>query len=287
MLPREEYIEQAYFFRGFRERIDNGVPSQDIFDTLAEEILATTKLPMAIQFLKGEILHQGTMGKGMSLLGHYFSPFQAFVITRSEDNSSKFEQRIALQILERQAEYLADKPTPAGLFIFQFECLARNRLGYDFGMEAIAADPMYNDDWKTWIGKVRLQLGMTEFADLIYFRSETYLEERRRRMGDPTLAPSNPVLFGAQEGRIAKANRGKDPLYMFAALQRQIGHPAAPRSPPRSSAPLFHPALEARLHRLESRLQLLEAETKGELDLTRFLKRDDSANGPTFGGGPM
>lgn len=279
MLPREEYIEQAYFFRGFRERLENGTPSQEIFDTLAEEILATTKLPMAIQFLKGEILHQGTMGKGMSLLPHYFTPFQAYVIARSEDDHSKFEQRIALQILERQAEYLAENPTPAGLFIYQFECLARNRLGYDYGMQAIAADPMYNADWKDWIGKVRLQLGMQEFADMIYYRSECFVDERRRRMGDPDFAPSYAILFGAQEGRIAKANRGKDPLYMFAALQRQIGHPAAPRTPPRSTGPTIHPALENRIQRLEMRLQLLEAETKGTLDLSQFMKHDESGNG--------
>ena len=39
-----------------------------------------------------------------------------------------------------------------------------------------------------------------------------------------------PVLFGAQEGRIAKAHRGKDPLFLFAALQRHLQHQRARRA---------------------------------------------------------
>ena len=33
-----------------------------------------------------------------------------------------------------------------------------------------------------------------------------------------------PPLFAEKEGKIAKANRGRDPL-LFAALQRQLGYP--------------------------------------------------------------
>ena len=80
---------------------------------------------------------------------------------------------------------------------------------------------------------------------------------------------SVPMLFGRQEGRIAKANRGKDPLYLFAALQRQLGYPAVPR--PRTGKDLkLPPHLELRLQRVEKRIHLLEAETKGELDLSEF-----------------
>ena len=48
ILDREEYIEQAYFFRVYRERLQENVPSQEILQTIQEEILATTRLPMAI-----------------------------------------------------------------------------------------------------------------------------------------------------------------------------------------------------------------------------------------------
>ncbi len=269
-LDREEYIEQAYFFRVYRERLEKSVPSQEVLKTVAEEILATTKLPMAIEFLKGEILHTGKISDGMARLSHYFTPFQTFVMSRAEAERSRFHQSIALEILQREAEYLAETPTPAALFIYQFECIARNRLGYDRGMAAIAEDPLYNEEWREWILKTRLRLGATDFGDLIYYRSGHYVEERRRATGRDLYQPSHPVLFGVQEGRIAKANRGKDPLYMFAALQRQLGYPSVPRPKPKPTGPVIHPALELRFQRLENRLKLLESEVKGELDLSQF-----------------
>ncbi|MEX0704582.1 MAG: hypothetical protein WD069_20955 [Planctomycetales bacterium] len=270
LLDREEYIEQAYFFRVYRERLDANLPSQEILATVHEELLATAKLTMAIEFLRGEILLHGRINPGMQRLAHYFTPFQTFVMERAEDDRSRFDQKVALAILERQAEYLAESPRPAGLFVFQFECIARNRLGYDAGMTAMAQDPLYDGDWREWILKARLRLGSTDFADLIYFRSQHHLEERRRRTGRGDLQPASPILFGIQEGRIARANRGKDPLFMFAALQRQLGYPAVPRTEPRTPGPVIHPALEARLQKLEQKLQLLESEAKGQFDLSKF-----------------
>lgn len=275
LLDREEYIEQAYFYRTFHERLDEDLPSQEILSSIREEILATTKLPLALDVLRDELMHKGRMCEGMAHLSHYFAPFQAFVMTCAEEDRSKFDQRIAFQVLEREARYRADTPSPAGLFVFQFECIARNRLGYNDGMTAIAADPMYDPDWSEWILKARMQLGSVEFADLIYYRSDAYVEERRRTAGADYL-PSARILFGRQEGRIARANRGKDPLYLFAALQRQLGYPAVPRS--KSARELqLPPLLEQRLQRLEKRLQLLEAESQGKLDLSEFY-----AKPPTF-----
>ena len=283
LLDREEYIEQAWFFRGYRERLEENVPAQLILEALREEILATTRLPMAIDFLKGELLHKGRVSDGMGLLPHYFTAFQTFVMAKAEEDRSRFDLRIALMVLERQAEYLSGTPSAAGLFIYQFECVARNRLGYDHGMLAIAGDPFYDDDWRDWIRKTRLRLGATDFADVIYYRSEDYVLDRRRRTGDPEYQPSYQIFFGRQEGRIARANRGKDPLYMFAALQRQLGYPAVPRTKPKDAGPPIHPALEQRLQRLEQRLKLLEGETKGGIDLSEFLAKppqftDDGAS---------
>ena len=59
LLDREEYIEQAHFFRVFAERLRENIPSQEILVTVQEEILSTTKLPMAIDFLRSEILLKG------------------------------------------------------------------------------------------------------------------------------------------------------------------------------------------------------------------------------------
>jgi hypothetical protein len=57
-----------------------------------------------------------------------------------------------LPLAERYAELRATEALePAALFIYQFECIARNRLGYDRGMTAMARDPFYHDDWRDWI----------------------------------------------------------------------------------------------------------------------------------------
>lgn len=273
LLNREEYIEQAYFFRVYRERLQENLPSQEILTTIHEEVLATTNLPMAIEFLKGEILLTGRISDGMSRLPHYFTPFQSFVMAKAEADRSRFDQIVALQILEREAEYLAADPKPAALFIYQFECISHNRLGYDAGMQAMAEDPLYDDRWRDWILKTRLRLGATDFGVLIYHRSEHFVAERRRSTGRDDFKTSHPILFGDQEGRIAKANRGKDPLFLFAALQRQLGYPKVPRAKPAASGPVIHPALDQRLQRLEKRLKLLESEVKEDFDLSQFYSK--------------
>jgi len=272
-LDREEYVEQAYFFRVFRERLEDNTPSQEILESIREELLATTKLPMAIDFLKDEVKHTGKLSTGMVHLPHYFSAFQTFVMEAAEAERGRFDQIIAFKILEQEADYLAKTPISAGLFIYQFECLARNRLGYDRGLEAIASDPMYDDDWRTWIRLLRRELGAVEFSELIYRRSEHFQEDLRRKKRDAEFTVGYPLFFGVQEGRIAKANRGKDPLYMFAALQRQLDYPAVPRQQRAQKGPIIHPVLEERLKRLEQRIKILEMETQGKLDLSQFYEK--------------
>ena len=52
MLDREEYIEQAHFFSAAgRAQRECGASTQDLLGMVREEILSTTKLPMAIDFL--------------------------------------------------------------------------------------------------------------------------------------------------------------------------------------------------------------------------------------------
>jgi hypothetical protein len=235
-------------------------------------VLATTRLPLAIDFLLGELNHTGKMGPGMTRLSHYFTSFQSFVVERAESEESRFDMRIALQILEHEAEYRASEtPTPQGLFVYQFECVSRNRLGYDAGMMAIADDPLFTPEWKNWILKIRRELGTVDFADLIYLRSQHRVDAVRKRTRNAEYQPSYPVLFGVQEGKIAKANRGKDPLYMFAALQRQLGYPRVPRPKPPRTRPLFDPQVELRFQRVENRLTILEAEGRSTgVDLSQF-----------------
>jgi hypothetical protein len=279
-LEREEYVEQAYFFRVYRERLQENTPSQEILAAIREEILATTKLPMAIDFLKDEVKHTGKLSTGMAHLPHYFSAFQTFVMECAEAEKGKFDQIIAFKILEHEAGYLIRNATPAGLFIYQFECLARNRLGYDRGLEAIASDPIYDDDWRAWIRQLRRELGAVEFADLIYRRSEHYQQELRRKKRDENFTLPFRLFFGTQEGRIAKANLGKDPLYMFAALQRQLDYPAIPTRDRRDTEAVIHPVLQERLKRLEQRIKILEMETQGKLDLSQFYAKPPDFTDP-------
>src|SRR3954447_18978955 len=137
VLDREEYIEQAYFFHAFRKRIADGMPAQEVLARIGEELLSTTRLPLAVGFLGTESRVSGQMGPAMARLAHYFTPFQAFVVAKAEEDVGRFAIDQALIIMEREAKYRAEGPTTAGLFVYQFEAISRNRLGYGRGLEAM------------------------------------------------------------------------------------------------------------------------------------------------------
>jgi hypothetical protein len=278
ILEREEYIEQAYFFRVLRERMAEGLATQSILEGIHEEILSTTRLPFAIQFLATEIKHSGLLSSGFARLPHYFTAFQSYVVQGTEIESRRFSAETAMLVLEREAQYRAGALTPAGLFVYQFEVLCRNRLGYDGGLRAMAADPFYNEDWKAFLEMVRQQVGLVDTADLIYARSDLYVKEERRR--DPGYEPPVPPLFGEKEGKIARANQGRDPLYLFAALQRQLNYPEVPRPRPRDDISVKVETLQAKLRDLEQRFKLLEAEFRGTLDLNQLIKPELLQNPP-------
>ena len=267
LLDREELIEQAYFFRTLCERIDQSLPVQELLPSIREEVLATTQLPLAIEYLQTELLHSGLMGKAMTQLAHYFTPFQAYVVNESESEQGRFDMRLGFEVLQREAEYRAsDEISPQGLFMYQFETLCRNRLRYDPGLAAVATDPLYDDSWREWILTVRRQIGIIELGDLIYVRSE-YYRERSKSGG------SDAVLFGARDGKIALANRRKDPLYLFSALQRQLGYPVVPRQKQVEEPTDLVPQLMRRVERLEAQLKLFEDEQRSGIDLTQFYER--------------
>src|SRR5262245_21117968 len=273
VLEREEYIEQAYFFRNFRERVADNIPSQEVLATLDQEVLTTTRLPFAIQFLAAEIKHSGLLATGLERLLHYFHPFQAFVIRQAEDEKLRFPMATALLVLEREATYRANSPTRQGLFVYQFETICRNRLGYWDGLTAMSEDPFYNADWMEYLTAVRQAVGVVDFADLIYFRSDFAVQELRRR--NPKYEPSIRMLFGEKEGKIAKASRGRDPLYFFAALQRQLNYPEVPRPKQKDDAEAQMELMKTKLRELEARLKLLESETRGgPIDWSQFAKPD-------------
>ena len=284
VLEREEYIEQAYFFRSFRERLLDGLPSQEILARIGEELLSTTRLPLAVSFLYSEIKVSGLLGPAMARINHYFTPFQTHVVSQAEYDHSRFAIEQALLVLEREAKFKAEGPALAALFVFQFEALSRNRLGYTQGLAAMATDPLYTDDWHDYILTLRSRLGDVDFADLIFVRSEHFVKERQRQ--NPDFQPKFPTLFGEKEGKIARANRGRDPLYLFSALQRQLGYPEVPRPrrPDELEARVI--LLEQRLAQIENRLKLAESEIQQDVDLSQVLvKPEDTAGIPKGWGG--
>jgi hypothetical protein len=280
VLDSEEYIEQAYFFHTFRERLIDGMPSQEILERIGEELLSTTRLPLATSFLATEMKLTGLVGPAMTRLEHYFSPFQTYIITRAEDEGpSRFPFEQALLLLEREAKYKSETSSPPGLFVFQFEAIARNRLGYSRGLEAMAGDPAYSPDWSDYILTLRMRLGDVDFADLIYVRSAYLVTERRRY--DSGFQPKFPTLFGEKEGKIARAHRGRDPVHLFAALQRQLGYPEVPRPKRPDELDARMSLLEQRVAQLENRLKVAELESPGDFDLSSLtVKPEDTAGTP-------
>jgi len=275
MLEREEYVEQSHFFRTLGERLAENIPLQDLLGQVKEEILTTTKLPLAIEFLLAELKHSGVLHTAMQRLPHYFTPFQTYVMREAENERGRFDYRIALEVLRFEAKYRSEGATPQGLFLYQFETLCRNRLRYDHGLTAVAQDPTYDEKWREWILSVRRRLGTMDLADLIYVRSEHYPHMRQRQGHAPDETPE-PVLFADKEGRIALANRHKDPLFLFSALQRQLGYPPVPRPKPSDDSAQTLNITVRRLDQLETRVKLLEDDQRGGFDLSKFYQRPPS-----------
>lgn len=271
MLDREEYIEQAHFFRALGARLQRNVPAQDLLAAVREEILATTKLPLAIDFMAAEMRLHGVFHTAMEKLAHYFTPFQSYLIAEAEDDRSRFDLSLALEILRREAEYRAAGCSPQGIFLYEFEGLCRNRLKYDQGLAALGRDDVFDASWREWIDLVRRQIGLIDLADLIYVRSE-YYPVLRAKQGGRTDEAIPPALFGLREGRIAAASARKDPLHLFASLQRQLGYPEVPRPTVADDAPQLLPQLARRMERLEARIKIVEEEQRGGIDLSKFYR---------------
>lgn len=268
MLAAEEYIEQAYFFRALRDRLGENRAAQEILDNIHLELLATTKMPTAVQFMAAELRHTGDLSSAFAKLPHYFTPYQAFVLSKAEQDYSKFTFEQATLILEREAMYRAGKVSPAGLLVYQLETIARNRLGYQQGLKSLEQDGFYDIGWREFIALVRQQLDIREFAEMIFARSQHYVTQRRR--AEPGYEPPFVVLFGEKEGMIAAANRGKDPTYFFATLQRQLGYPEVPRHAPKDTLREQLTEMQKKIKAVETRMNLLDSALGGNVDFSQF-----------------
>ena len=271
-LPREEYIEQAHLYKLLRERTGEQVPIQELLEQIHLELLATTKLPMAIDYLLCEVKHSGLMAPAMLRMPHYFSSFQTYLIQQSEEETGRFMTATAFEVLEADAKYRLEGATASGMFFFQFEVLCRNRLNYDKGLWAMSNDPLYDEPMSKWVLYLRAQVGLVELADLLFLASEHY--RSRLVAAGESPAGKGPFLFGEKEGRIAFANRHKDPLYLFSAMQRHLGYPAVPRPKPPDRNQDLIPLIMRRIERLEARIKLIDQEQRASVDITRFYERN-------------
>ena len=275
VLSTEEYVEQAYLFKALMERTSAEEPVQDLLGYLREEVLSTTKLPMAIDFLLAELKQLGTMATAMKRITHYFTPFQSFLISTAEDDHCQLQMTTALHLLYHDAQLRSEKAEPVTMFFHQFETLCRHSLDYDYGLQSIAIDPVYDEVWQKWILSVRHKLGIVDMADLVYIHSEHYVNRKR----DDEAAP-DPVLFGEKEGRIALANRTKETHYLFLALQRQLGYPPVPLPKRMDRNAEIVPKLKQMVERLEVRVKFLEDEQRNQgIDLSRFYKKNPPPDG--------
>ncbi|MEW4456309.1 hypothetical protein AB1L30_26840 [Bremerella sp. JC817] len=272
-LEVEEYIEQRHFFEGIQHGLTDNRPMQEILMSVRDEILVTTNLPMAIDFMASELRHSGQFGPAMKRLGHYFSGFQTYIVASAEDDHGKFDFQTGLEILKLEAKLRAEHATPQSLFLFQFEAICRHRLKYDTGFAAMLLDPMYDDAWRNFLEINRRRIGLIDIADMIYTRSEHYITQQIRR-GGKLPGSDFPPLFGEREGRIALANRKRDPMLLFSALQRQLGYPKVPSKKKVDESLFLIPQMMRRMERLEARIKLLEEENRGGIDLTKFYQKE-------------
>jgi len=272
VLDHEEYIEQSHLFELLHEQAGGDFPIQDLLEQLRHEVLATTRLPMAMEYLLTEVKHSGLLGPAMHQLAHYFTSFQAYLIDQSELDTGRFMMNTALKVMAAEAKYRVDGASPAGMFFFQFEVLCRNRLSYDRGLTAMSGDSIYDERWSKWILGLRAQIGLVDFADLVFLVSEDY--RNKLQAAGKSTDDKGPFLFGEKEGRIALANRRKDPLYLFSALQRHLGYPKVPKPEAADESQDLIPQMARRIERLEARIQLMEEERRASLDITKFYEQN-------------
>jgi hypothetical protein len=337
VLSTDEYIEQTFFFESFLESLDDGITAQEFLYSIRGELLATTQLHKAVDFMLTDVRYTGVLTNSMSRLNHYFSPFQSFVISESERDNGRLDFRIALQILAHEAKYRSGNCSIQGIFFYQFETICRNRLGYVRGLDVLINDDIYDNYWKEWLTILRRQIGFVPLADMIFYRSEYYKIKNRHKkinFNTPNKTSQNinnitninstsnnltndqietnetdntdkentndaidyskidqkidqlnvaenaagdgqevVTLFGEREGRIAFATRDKEPSYLFSALSRHLGYPSVPHSKPAAEDENILPILKRRIEQLENRIQILEEEQRGGIDLNRYIKK--------------
>ncbi len=270
MLDREEYIEQAHFFRTLKSRIEEGIPTQDLLSSVQEEILATTKLPMALDFMAGELKMQGVFGTAMAKLPHYFTAFQSFVVGEAERVQGQFDLRLAAGNPGSRSQLSSRGSYSAGLVSVSIRVDRPQSPGLRRRSDRDGA----GSDLRRRLARMDLdrpaasRLGRHCRPDL---RSQRPPPGTARATGESGRRPAAGGFVPDHARDVSRlANRRKDPFLLFAALHRQLGYPEVPRRQPIDQTPEIIPGLLRRVERMETRLKLLEEEQRGGIDISRF-----------------
>ena len=273
VLDREEYIEQAYFFRASASGSPTTCRPRTSSPRLHEELLTTTRLPYAVQFLAAEIKHTGPARQRVREAAALLHPFQAFVIRQAEEEKQRFpmaDGAAGAGTRGRVPGRAADQP---GLFVYQFETIARNRLGYIDGLAAMAADPLYDADWRATSTSSAGRSATSTSRDLVYLRSELYVTEQRR--ANPAYEPSRAAALRREGGEDRQGQprpRPAVPVRRAAAATRlPRGAAVTQRDDGKTRS---WSKIETKLRELETRLKLAEGELRGNIDLSQFGKPD-------------
>ena len=225
VLEREEYVEQAYFFRTF-PRTGRRQPAFAGSAGHARPGDPDDDPPASRRPVPGDgDQAQRPAGHGLRALARTTSiRFRRSSFARPKTRSCRFSMDTALLVLEREATYRASNPTRPGLFVYQFETICRNRLGYWDGLTAMSEDPLL---------RRRLE-GVSDRGSQ---------GSRRRRFRRPDLLPLRP------RGERTAAAEPELPAVRPYALRREGGENRQGEPRPRPALLVRGPAAAAQLPR--------------------------------------
>ena len=272
MLSREEYVEQAYFFQTLRERMQQDMATQDLLDAIGQEILATTMLPLAVQFMADELRLTGGFATAMARLPHYFTPFQSYVVREAEKADGRFDFRIALEVLQREVDI-----APGRLAAGHLSLPVRGALPQPARLRSGARGRGRRSDLRRRLAGVDPdgpppgRVGGFRRHDLRPQRAVSQAAQEGRE--------ADPLRREGRPDRAGQPAQGSLVSVLRPAAPPGLSHRAASR--PEDTQRYALPALERRLDRLETRLRLLEEDMRGGINLPRFYVEKPEKPGPT------
>ena len=137
-LDHDEYVEQAHFFRTLGERLPQNMPLQDLLlSCRTRSWRPRSCLRVGVSARRAETFRRDRRGDG-----------EAAALFHARSRPTSCRRRKTSEVVLTcgwlsnccacEAEYLARGATRQGMFMYQFECLCRNRLRYERGLDAMA-----------------------------------------------------------------------------------------------------------------------------------------------------